>query len=195
LIQNSLNGKCIIVTAPSGAGKTTIVRHLLSINHSLSFSVSACNRPQRSYEINGRDYYYYSTVEFLEKVKNNEFLEWQEVYEKNYYGTLKSEIERIWGLGKHVIFDVDVEGALNLKNIFGNKALAIFIKPPSVESLKNRLAERNTETPETLAKRISKATKELEYSNRFDKVILNDDLIEALALAESYVFSFISDKK
>lgn len=186
------SGKCIIVTAPSGAGKTTIVRHLLAVNDSLAFSVSACNRPQRSYEVNGKDYYFFTTEEFKEKINNNEFLEWQEVYEQNYYGTLKTEIDRIWELGKHVIFDVDVEGAMNLKNIFGEKALTLFIKPPSVESLKNRLAERNTETPETFARRINKATKELEYANRFDKVILNDHLAEALLQAEKDVLKFLA---
>ena len=186
------SGKCIIVTAPSGAGKTTIVRHLLAVNDNLAFSVSACNRPQRSYEVNGKDYYFFTTEEFKEKINSNEFLEWQEVYEQNYYGTLKTEIDRIWELGKHVIFDVDVEGAMNLKNIFGEKALTLFIKPPSVESLKNRLAERNTETPETFARRINKATKELEYANRFDKVILNDHLAEALLQAEKDVLKFLA---
>lgn len=186
------NGKCIIVTAPSGAGKTTIVKHLLSVYKTLSFSISACNRTQRNYEVDGKDYYFFTTEQFIGKIKNNEFLEWQQVYANNYYGTLKTEINRIWDTHKHIIFDIDVEGALNLKNIFGEKAMVLFIKPPSVESLKNRLAERNTETPETFAKRINKATKELAYAHRFEKVIINDNLSDALKQAEQYVSEFLT---
>lgn len=185
------NKKAIIFSAPSGSGKTTIVKHLLQKNHNLMFSISACTRQKRSNEVHGKDYYFLTVEEFKQKIANNEFLEYEEVYDGNYYGTLKSEIERIWALNKTVVFDVDVEGGLNLKKYFGNQSLAIFVKPPGVEALKQRLLQRNSETEETLRIRVEKAIQELAYEDRFDKVILNDTLEHALSLAETIVNEFL----
>lgn len=186
-------GKAIIFSAPSGAGKTTIVRHMLAIEDlRLSFSVSATSRPKRGHEIDGKDYYFLSAEDFLNKAKAGEFLEWEEVYKDQYYGTLKAEIERIWEEGKNVIFDVDVIGGLNLKKIFGEKALAIFVQPPSIEVLNFRLRNRSTETPEKIAMRIEKAQSEMAYSPRFDKVLVNDQLADALASGESLIREFLS---
>ena len=183
--------KAIIFCAPSGSGKTTIVKHLLKKYNQLMFSVSACTRQQRQNEINGKDYYFLTIAEFKQKIASNAFLEYEEVYGGNYYGTLKSEIERIWNLNKTVIFDVDVEGGLNLKNFFGANALAVFVKPPSVKELEKRLKERLTETPETLNMRIKKALHELSFENKFEKVLLNDTLEHALAEAELTVEEFL----
>jgi guanylate kinase len=187
---DSLN-KVVIFCAPSGSGKTTIVKHLLSVDERLVFSVSACTRRQRPNEVNGRDYYFISIEAFKQKIEAGEFLEYEEVYGGNFYGTLKSEIERIWSLNKVVIFDVDVEGGLNIKKYFGNKALAVFVKPPGIESLEMRLRERSTETEETLKMRVSKAIHELVYENQFEKVIVNDRLNEALSEAERMVNEFL----
>jgi guanylate kinase len=184
--------KAIIFCAPSGSGKTTIVKHLLEHFPILMFSVSACTRAKRSNEEHGKDYYFLTPQDFKNKINNKEFLEYEEVYNGNFYGTLKSEIERIWKLNKIVIFDVDVEGGLTLKKYFGNKALAVFVAPPSVEVLANRLKERSTETPETLKMRIDKAIHELDYKDRFDAVIFNDDLTTALKQAEELVKNFIA---
>ncbi len=184
--------KAIIFCAPSGSGKTTIVKHLLANYPVLMFSVSACTRAKRSNEEDGKDYYFLTPQDFKNKINNNEFLEYEEVYNGNFYGTLKSEIERIWQLNKIVIFDVDVEGGLNLKKYFADKALAVFVKPPSVQVLANRLKERSTETAETLKMRIDKAIHELDYENRFDAVILNDDLNTALKQAEELLTNFIT---
>lgn len=184
-------GKCIIFSAPSGAGKTTIVRYLLGCNLNLAFSVSACSRPKRENEFHGRDYYFLSVEEFKNKVAKNEFIEWEEVYADNYYGTLRSEIDHIWNDGKNVIFDVDVKGGLNLKKYFGDKALAIFVMPPSIEKLKERLEKRNSETPESLARRIAKASSELEFSNQFDYVLVNEDLEIACKDALEKVKAFL----
>lgn len=185
-------GKCIIISAPSGAGKTSIVRFLLSRFDNLSFSVSATSRNRRSYEVNGLHYYFITAAEFREKIETGEFLEWQEVYTDQYYGTLKSEMTRIWSEHKHVIFDVDVEGGINLKNYFGNNALAIFVQPPSVDILEQRLRNRSTETEQTLLTRISKAAHELAYAPRFDKIIINEDLDSACEEAMGLVKEFLS---
>lgn len=189
-----MTGKVIIFSAPSGAGKTTIVHHLLKVFPELEFSVSACSRPMRKGETNGVDYYFISLEEFKEKIKNNEFAEYEEVYKDNYYGTLKSEIERIWKKGKHIIFDMDVMGGLNLRLQFGENALAIFVMPPSIEHLEKRLNSRDTETPESIARRIGKAEQELKKAELFDKIILNDTLEHALEEAEKIVFDFLNKK-
>jgi guanylate kinase len=185
-------GKAIIFSAPSGAGKTTIVRHLLNIpSLKLSFSVSATSRPIRGKEENGKDYYFLSASDFMARVKNGDFLEWEEVYNDQYYGTLKSEIQRIWESGYNVIFDVDVVGGLNLKRIFGNNALAIFVQPPSIEVLNFRLRNRSTETAEKIAMRIEKAAQEMKFANQFDYILINDKLEEALQQAEAKVSEFV----
>ena len=189
--MKSETGKCIILSAPSGAGKTTIVRFLLSKFDNLSFSVSATSRKRRSYEANGLHYYFISADSFRKKIDADKFLEWEEVYEDQYYGTLKSEMTRIWSEGKHVIFDVDVEGGSNLKKYFGDKALAIFVKPPSIKILEERLRKRSTETEEALVSRISKAAHELTYADRFDVILVNDDLDNACAEAWKLVEDFL----
>jgi guanylate kinase len=186
------SGKAIIFSAPSGAGKTTIVRHLMACeNLHLAFSVSATTREKRNYEIDGKDYYFISQDAFLTKAKNGEFIEWEEVYKGQYYGTLYSEVERIWGNGGHVIFDLDVVGGLNLKKILGDKALSVFVKAPSVAVLEGRLRKRSTESPEKIAQRVAKAQEEMAYESRFDCVIVNDDLQKALAEAEHRVRQFL----
>ena len=185
-------GKLIVVSAPSGAGKTTIVHHLLNMDLELEFSVSACSRPKRKNEINGKDYYFLSSKEFKNKIKNNEFFEWEEVYPDHYYGTLKSEVERIWKKGNHVIFDVDVKGALNIKKKYPERTLAVFIMPPSVEELENRLLLRSTESRMGIIKRISKAKKELSYSDQFDVVIVNKILEKAKESAADKIRKFLS---
>lgn len=184
-------GKCVIFSAPSGAGKTTIVHALLSRIPELCFSVSACSRDPRPNEINGKDYYFLGLEKFKEGIENDQFVEWEEVYENNYYGTLKSEIERIWKDGKVVIFDVDVVGGLNLKRIFGENALAIFVKPPSFEILEQRLRSRNTETEDKISMRLSKAKQELETAPQFDTVLVNDNLDWACEEAYDTVRNFI----
>ncbi|MEI6681859.1 MAG: guanylate kinase [Bacteroidota bacterium] len=171
-----MQGKAIIVSAPSGAGKTTIVKHLLSAIPRLAFSVSACSRARRKEETDGRDYYFISAGQFKEKIALDDFVEWQEVYPGSFYGTLKSEMDRIWSEGKTPIFDVDVVGGLNLKQYFGPDGLAIFIQPPSIEELENRLRNRATESEDTLRKRVDKAAYELNFASRFDRIVINDDL-------------------
>ena len=183
--------KAIIVSAPSGAGKTTIVRHLLSAIPELEFSVSACSREKREGETDGRDYHFISTDEFRKKIENDEFVEWQEVYPGSYYGTLKSELQRIWEKGCFPIFDVDVIGGLNLKKYFGDKSLAICIKPPSISALKERLQKRGTETEESFRKRLGKAENELTFAEHFDIIIVNDQLEDACAEAARIVNEFI----
>jgi guanylate kinase len=185
-------GKLLIFSAPSGSGKTTIVRNLLSKFTNLEFSVSACSRGMRNGEVNGIDYYFLSPEEFISKINNNEFVEWEEVYPGSYYGTLKTELERIWAKGNHVVFDVDVVGGLNLKKIYGDSALAIFVMPPSIESLKLRLELRGTETQESLAKRVGKAMDEMTYSKDFDKIIVNDKLENAIIEAELAIKNFVN---
>jgi guanylate kinase len=187
-----IKGKVVIFCAPSGSGKTTIVKHLLNVNDTLMFSVSACTRKMRAGEEHAKDYYFLSIDEFQQKIAAKEFLEYEEVYGGNFYGTLNLEIERIWSLGKVVLFDVDVVGGLNIKNYFGAQALAIFVKPPSIQALEQRLRYRSTETEETLKMRINKAVSELNFETKFEKVILNDDLNKALSEAESLVQTFIN---
>jgi guanylate kinase len=186
-------GKAIIFSAPSGAGKTTLVHHLLEQPElKLSFSISATTRQQRGYEVDGKDYYFLEPSEFLARAKRGDFLEWEEVYTDQYYGTLKSEMERIWALGLHVIFDVDVIGGLNLKKIFGERALAVFVEPPSIESLQFRLRHRSTETPEKIAMRIAKAQSEMAFASKFDVIIVNDILEDAKIQAELKVQEFLA---
>lgn len=184
-------GKLIIFSAPSGSGKTTIVQHLVKKFPELEFSVSACSRERRKGEVHGVNYYFLTVDEFREKITNDEFVEWQEVYDNHYYGTLKAEILRIWSHGKHVIFDVDVEGGLNLKKQFNDNALAIFVKAPSIKHLEERLRGRETETDESIARRMAKAEKEMKVANQFDVVLMNADLGKALQEAEKIVGDFL----
>ena len=192
--MNQISGKLIIVSAPSGAGKTTIVRNLLNKNLNLEFSISACSRAKRKNEKDGIDYYFLSIEEFKNKIENQEFVEWEEVYDNYFYGTLKSEIERIWKAGKHVIFDVDVQGGLKLKEIFKEKALSLFVKPPSVKELEKRLIMRSTEEKEKIRKRVEKAAYELSFANQFDLIIVNDVLDDALRQTENVVRSFLTEE-
>ena len=189
-----MQNKLIIFSAPSGAGKTTIVNYLLKKNRGLAFSVSACSRKKRSHEVEGRDYYFLSEQEFREKIKNNEFVEWEEVYPGYLYGTLKSEIERLWSEDKIVVFDVDVIGGMNIKIKYGDRALSIFVMPPSIEELERRLVNRSTESREDLAKRISKAEAEMEYASDFDVILVNDNLEKAKQEALNIVEEFISNQ-
>ena len=186
------NGKCIIFSAPSGAGKTTIVHRLLDMNIGLSFSVSACSRAPRPNEIDGKDYHFLGIDGFKEKIKNGEFVEWEEVYRDNFYGTLRSEIERIWKEDQAVIFDVDVVGGLNLKKAFQENALAIFVQPPSYDELEKRLRLRSTETEEKINQRMEKAHKELSFAPEFDYVLINDDLEKAVQKAKELVLEFLN---
>jgi len=188
-----MTGKLVIISAPSGAGKTTIVNHLLGSGLNLSFSVSATTRPLRGNEKNGKDYFFLSVEEFKKKIENKEFVEWEEVYKDIFYGTLKSELDRIWANGKNVLFDVDVKGGISLKKIFGNKSIAIFIMPPSVEELENRLIKRATDTPEKIRIRVEKARQELELANKFDTVIVNDQLDKAKEDAVKLLTSFLEN--
>ena len=184
-------GQALIFSAPSGSGKTTIVKHLLQHNSDLGFSISASTRDKRGRtEQDGKDYYFLSPEEFKEKIDNNEFIEWEEVYAGNFYGTLKSEIERIWKEGKNVIFDVDVKGGVNLKKYFGDKALAIFVKVPSLEVLKQRLNDRGTETPDSLSRRVFKAQFEMTFQDKFDVVLVNEDLQQSLKEAQNLYDNF-----
>lgn len=189
-----MEGKVIIVSAPSGAGKTSIVQHLLKAVPELKFSISATTRKKRNYEIDGKDYYFITPEQFKDRLANDEFLEWQEVYKDQYYGSLKSEVERIWNEGQTVIFDVDVLGGLNIKEFYGDKALAVFIEPPTMEELENRLRKRGTETPESLKKRLDKAEYEISFSNQFDKIVLNDDLQTAQQEMIDLVRDFLNEK-
>jgi len=185
-------GKCIIFSAPSGAGKTTIVHDLLKRDLGLEFSVSACSRDPRPNEVHGKDYYFLGVDGFKDKIESDAFVEWEEVYSNNFYGTLKSEMDRIWSKGKTVIFDVDVIGGLNLKKQFQEQALAIFVKPPSYEELEKRLRGRSTESEDKINQRMEKATKELAFSKEFDIVLVNDDLEVACDQAASFVREFLS---
>jgi guanylate kinase len=187
-------GKCVIFSAPSGAGKTTIVHSLLEKNLGLEFSVSACSRDPRPNEVDGADYYFLGIDRFKEKIKLDSFIEWEEVYSNNFYGTLRSEIERIWALGKTVIFDVDVIGGLSLKKLFQDDAFAVFVQPPSYEELEKRLRGRSTESEEKIAQRMEKARKELSFSKEFDIVLVNDSLDQAIFDAEKMVREFINKK-
>ena len=185
-------GKAIIFSAPSGSGKTTIVKFLLSKISELEFSISATSRSPREGEENGKDYHFLSPLEFDESIENNHFVEWEEVYKGTKYGTLKSEVERIWSKGHHVIFDVDVVGGANLKKYFGDRALSIFVKVPDIDTLRTRLADRGTETPETLSKRVEKAEYEMTFESKFDETVVNKNLELAFAEANQLVSEFIN---
>jgi guanylate kinase len=186
-------GKLIVFSAPSGSGKTTIVRHLLGQPElNLAFSVSATSRPPRGNEKDGIDYYFISLEEFKEHINKGDFLEWEEVYRDNFYGTLKSEVDRIWAQGKNVIFDIDVVGGLRIKKIFPKETLAVFVKPPSVDELKIRLKKRKTETEDKINMRIAKASIEMATAPQFDYIIVNDVLEKALKEAENLVVDHIA---
>jgi len=191
LLRMEFEGRCIIFSAPSGAGKTTIVRYLLEKVKNLEFSISATSRPKREYEVDGYDYYFLSVSNFKDKIKEDEFIEWEEVYTDNFYGTLKTEIERIWKEKKHVIFDVDVMGGIQLKSIFKEKALSIFVQPPSIQELENRLIGRGSETPETIIKRVGKAEVEMKSAQEFDYILINDTLEAAKKEARKVVCDFL----
>jgi len=186
-------GKLIVFSAPSGSGKTTIVKHLLKQPElNLEFSISATSREKRGKEINGKDYYFLTAKEFISKIKKDEFLEWEEVYRDNFYGTLKTEVERIWALGKHVIFDIDVSGGLRIKRKFPEQTLAVFVKPPSIDELKIRLKKRKTESADKINMRVAKASAELATAPLFDVIIENDYLENALTEAYTLVNDFVN---
>lgn len=193
MTEKKEKGKLIVFSAPSGSGKTTIVRHLLGIEDlNLEFSISATSRDKRGVEVDGKDYYFLSAKAFKTKIKNEEFLEWEEVYRDNFYGTLKTEVERIWALGKNVIFDIDVSGGLRIKRKFPEETLAIFVKPPSIDELKIRLKKRKTESADKINMRVAKASAELATAPLFDTVIVNDTLEHALKEAENQVRQFVN---
>ncbi|NML67287.1 guanylate kinase [Hymenobacter sp. RP-2-7] len=188
-----MQGKIIVFTAPSGAGKTTIVHRLVARIPELSFSISACTRDKRGRaEVNGKDYYFISVSEFQDKIRHDEFVEWEEVYEGAFYGTLKSEIERIWTNGQHAILDVDVKGGLSIKQFYKDRALAIFVKPPSIEVLAARLDARATDSKSSISSRLYKATFELAFEDKFDAVVVNDNLETAVDEAEALVRAFLA---
>ena len=187
-------GKLLIITAPSGAGKTTIVKHLLTKYEDLAFSISVTTRMRRDHEVDKVDYYFITADEFTQLIHDHAFAEWEEVYDGQFYGTLKSELNRLWDAGKHIVFDIDVMGATTLKEKYPDKTLAIFIKPPSMEVLLERLERRKSESPENLKRRIRRAKIELAYQTSFDKILVNDDLEVALKEAEEIVETFLSEK-
>lgn len=190
--EKELEGKLIIFSAPSGSGKTTIVRHLLNkFPDKIAFSISASTREPRGNEVDGKDYYFISQEEFLHRIAQEQFIEFEEVYSGTFYGTLKSELERIWAQGKQVIFDIDVIGGLRLKRKFGDRALAIFVHPPSLEILESRLRGRGTDSEEKIRERVEKAKNELDYAPKFDVVLTNNELTEAFAQAEDLLVKFI----
>jgi guanylate kinase len=185
-------GKLIVFSAPSGSGKTTIVRHLLGKEAlNLEFSISATSRAKRGDEVDGKDYYFLSAKAFKQHIKDDDFLEWEEVYRDNFYGTLKTEVERIWANGKNVIFDIDVSGGLRIKRKFPDETLALFVKPPSVDALKIRLKKRKTESEDKINMRVAKASAELATAPLFDTIVINDDLESALKEAEEKVDRFL----
>jgi guanylate kinase len=188
-----MKGKAIIVSAPSGAGKTTLVRHLMAAFPQLEFSVSACSRNRRENETDGKDYHFITPADFRKKIENDEFVEWQEVYPGSFYGTLKSELSRIWEDEKIPIFDVDVIGGLNLKKYFGDAALAIFIQPPSIQVLESRLRNRGTETEESIQKRLGKSIQELTFADHFDQVVVNDEIRASSSHACGIVEKFLAE--
>lgn len=182
----------IVVSAPSGSGKTTIVKAMLAAGLKLEFSVSACSRKPRKNEQDGKDYYFLSAEEFRKKIAEDAFIEWEEVYPGNFYGTLKSEVQRIWNKGNHVIFDVDVIGGLNIKKKYPNVCKALFIRPPSAAELEKRLRDRSTDPDETIKKRLEKAEYELSFASQFDRIIINDDLQTAIAETRQVISEFIN---
>ena len=186
-------GKAFIFAAPSGAGKTTIVKHLLSQLPELSFSISASTRDKRGQsEKHGKDYYFLSKADFQQKIKEDAFVEWEEVYTGNYYGTLKEEIRRIWDEGRHPVFDVEVKGAMNLKKYFGDRALAVFVKVPDLETLEKRLRARGTESAESLSQRLRRAEFEMGFEDKFDVTLVNENLEDSFATAEKLVEDFLN---
>ncbi|RAJ12110.1 guanylate kinase [Olleya aquimaris] len=190
--ENTKQGKLIVFSAPSGSGKTTIVRHLLKQEQlNLAFSISATSREKRGTEVDAKDYYFLSAKQFKQNIKDDAFLEWEEVYRDNFYGTLKTEVERLWALGKNVIFDIDVSGGLRIKRKFPDQTLAVFVKPPSIDELKIRLKKRQTESNDKINMRIAKASAELATAPLFDVIIENDNLEKALIEAETIVGNFI----
>ena len=191
---NDLAGQCIIFSAPSGAGKTTIVRYLLRQIQSLDFSISATSRQPRGREEDGIDYHFFSVDEFKARIANDEFVEWEEVYANNFYGTLKSEVIKAWEEGKTVVFDVDAVGGVNLKRIFGDRALSVFVKPPSLFVLEQRLKNRRTETEEQIKMRLDKANEELGYADQFDYVLLNDNLEKACLEVKTMINQFLGNE-
>jgi len=186
-----MEGKLIVFSAPSGSGKTTIVRHLLGLDLGLDFSISATSRSPRGNEVDGKDYYFISPEQFERHIAANDFIEYEEVYTNNYYGTLKSEVERIWKQGKHVVFDIDVIGGLNIKKEFPEQTLAIFVQPPSIGEMERRLRDRKTDSEEKIQERVAKASKELKYAKDFDVILINDNLENAKRDAEILVKNFI----
>jgi guanylate kinase len=190
-----MRGKLIIFSAPSGSGKTTIVKHLLSLDLNLEFSISATSRMMRINEKDGKDYYFLSAKKFKKKIENGEFVEWEEVYKDTYYGTLKSELERIWKKDNHVVFDIDVIGGLNLKKKFGDDALSIFVQAPSIQELEIRLRQRSSDNDESIKKRLEKAQKEMSYADQFDKILINSSLNLAFDNAEKMVREFLLNAK
>ncbi|MCK4569011.1 MAG: guanylate kinase [Bacteroidales bacterium] len=189
-----MEGKLVIFSAPSGAGKTTLVHALLKDFHVLEFSISACSRPKRKNELDGKDYYFLGVEGFKKKIEEDAFLEWEEVYHDHFYGTLKSEVTRIWAKEHHVIFDVDVYGGLNIKRQFGNKALAIFVMPPSLEVLEKRLRNRSSDDETSILKRIQKARHEIDKADEFDSIIVNDELDKAIEEVKKTIADFLNDE-
>ena len=193
-ILQTVENKLIILSAPSGSGKTTVAKHLLGSSDHFAFSISATTRTRRPNEVNGKDYYFYTQEQFQKAIAQDAFLEHEEVYKGLYYGTLKSEVDRLWSEGKTVIFDVDVKGGLNIKKYYGDQALAVFIRPPSVDTLVERLRARNTENEAQLKERIDKAQSELKFEHKFDEVIVNDILKDTFVLAENVVARFLKSE-
>ena len=190
-MKDADQGKLIVFSAPSGSGKTTIVKHLLSQKDlNLDFSISATSRPSRGKEVHGKDYYFISPESFRNHIEKDDFVEWEEVYTDNYYGTLKSEVERIWSEGKHAVFDIDVVGGLNVKEKFPDRTLAVFVKTPSLEEMERRLRARKTDSEEKIRERVAKAEKELGFAPRFDVILVNDDLEKAKEEAGRLVAEF-----
>lgn len=186
-----MSNKVIIFSAPSGSGKSTIVSHILKLHPEMEFSVSATSRAPRGQERNGIEYHFFTADEFRKMIAEDKFVEYEEVYAGSFYGTLKSEVQRIWDKGHVIIFDVDVKGGVNLKKYFGDKALSVFIQAPSVEELRKRLVARGTDSAEAIAKRVAKASEEMAYADKFDYILVNDDLQKAYAEAEKVVDDFL----
>ncbi len=190
--EDRVAGKSIIFSAPSGAGKTTIVHELLRNNENFAFSISACSRGPRQGEKHGKDYYFLSVKDFKNRIKNDEFVEWEEVYADHFYGTLKEEVYRLWEANKVVVFDVDVYGGINLKKFFGDQALSVFVLPPSLEELEKRLRLRSTETEDKIQTRLAKSEEELKLNEQFDIQLVNDKLVDAISAIQQTINSFLT---